>query len=111
MSHNITTEEQLPSLFGDVGEASRAKETQSLHPLYQQWINSSPFAVLATVGPEGLDTSPRGYPAPLVRIVNDKTILLPERRGNNFLNNLGTSRGGGFSYPKCGRTARIRLGL
>ena len=88
MSYTITTEDQLAALFGEVAPASRAKETQSLHPVYQQWINSSPFAVLATVGPGGLDTSPRGDPASLVRIVNDKTILLPERRGNNRIDGL-----------------------
>ena len=80
MSDIIGTIEQLESLFGPVGEASIAKETTVLHPIYQQWINASPFAVLATVGSGGLDVSPRGDPVPLVRIVNEITILLPERR-------------------------------
>jgi PPOX class probable FMN-dependent enzyme len=88
MTHTITTEDQLASLFDVVGAASHLKEAESLHPVYQQWINSSPFAVLATVGPGGLDVSPRGDPIPLVRIVNDKTILLPERRGNNRVDGL-----------------------
>jgi len=88
MSDTISTVEQLESLFGAVGEASIAKETTVLHPIYQQWIAASPFAVLATVGSEGLDVSPRGDPAPLVRILNETTILLPERRGNNRLDGL-----------------------
>ena len=88
MPDTITTVEQLESLFGAVGEASIAKETAFLHPVYQEWIKSSPFAVLATIGLEGLDASPRGDPAPLVRILNDKTILLPERRGNNRVDGL-----------------------
>jgi len=88
MSDTISTVEQLESLFGAVGEASIAKETTVLHPIYQQWIAASPFAVLATVGSEGLDVSPRGDPAPLVRILNDTTILLPERRGNNRIDGL-----------------------
>lgn len=88
MTDTITTLEQLASLFGTVGEASIAKETAVLHPVYQEWIKASPFAVLATVGHGGLDVSPRGDPAPLVRIVNDKTILLPERRGNNRVDGL-----------------------
>lgn len=88
MSDTLSTVEQLESLFGAVGEASIAKETTVLHPIYQQWIAASPFAVLATVGSEGLDVSPRGDPAPLVRILNDTTILLPERRGNNRIDGL-----------------------
>ena len=88
MPHNITTEEQLASLFGTAGEGSIAKETSVLHPVYQEWIKASPFAVLATVGCGGLDVSPRGDPAPLVRIVNETTILLPERRGNNRVDGL-----------------------
>ena len=88
MSDIIGTIEQLESLFGPVGEASIAKETTVLHPIYQQWINASPFAVLATVGSGGLDVSPRGDPVPLVRIVNEKTILLPERRGHNRVDGM-----------------------
>ena len=88
MSDTIRTIEQIESLFGAVGEASIAKETTVLHPIYQQWIQASPFAVLATVGPQGLDVSPRGDPAPLVRILNETTILLPERRGNNRVDGL-----------------------
>jgi PPOX class probable FMN-dependent enzyme len=84
----ITTVEQLESLFGSVGEASNVKETAFLHPVYQEWIKASPFAVLATIGPKGLDASPRGDPASLIRILNDKTILLPERRGNNRVDGL-----------------------
>jgi PPOX class probable FMN-dependent enzyme len=60
----------------------------TLHPLYRQWIEASPFAVLTTVGPGGLDASPRGDVAPLVRIVDDHTLLLPERRGNNRIDGL-----------------------
>ena len=88
MSDTIRTIEQIESLFGSVGEASITKETTVLHPIYQQWIQVSPFAVLATVGPQGLDVSPRGDPAPLVRILNETTILLPERRGNNRVDGL-----------------------
>ena len=88
MPGTISTIEQLESLFGAVGDASLAKETTVLHPIYQQWIQASPFAVIATVGPGGLDVSPRGDPAPLVRILNESTILLPERRGNNRLDGL-----------------------
>jgi uncharacterized protein len=84
----INTTESLEALFGTVGEAAMRKEVETIHPKYQSWIEKSPFAVLATNGPDGLDTSPRGDPAPLVRIQDERTILLPERRGNNRIDSL-----------------------
>jgi predicted pyridoxine 5'-phosphate oxidase superfamily flavin-nucleotide-binding protein len=84
----VQTLADLEALFGEVGEASRRKEVATLHPVYRAWIERSPFAVLATSGPDGLDTSPRGDPAPLVRIQDEKTLLLPERRGNNRADGL-----------------------
>lgn len=84
----ITTIGRLEALFGAVGEASLRKEVPVLHPIYTAWIERSPFAVLATHGPNGLDTSPRGDPAPLVRVQDERTILLPERRGNNRIDSL-----------------------
>ncbi|MEY4006834.1 MAG: hypothetical protein RLZZ221_2930 [Verrucomicrobiota bacterium] len=51
-------------------------------------IAASPFMVLATAGPEGLDTSPRGDPAGFVQVVDDRTLLIPDRRGNNRADSL-----------------------
>jgi PPOX class probable FMN-dependent enzyme len=84
----IQTEDQLASLFDQAAEASIRKEVGFLHPVYRQWIELSPFAVVATSGPGGLDVSPRGDPAPLVRVVDEHTLLLPERRGNNRIDGL-----------------------
>ncbi len=84
----IETPEQLSALFGDPSANALRKETDHLHPIYQRWIQASGFAVLATSGPSGLDTSPRGDPVPLVRIIDDKTLLLPERKGNNRIDGL-----------------------
>lgn len=84
----VNTIEDLEILYDRVGEASLKKEVSTLHPTYKAWIEKSPFAVLATTGPSGLDTSPRGDPAPLVRIQDERTILLPERRGNNRIDSL-----------------------
>lgn len=78
----------LEALFGPVGEASTRKEVARLAPVYQRWIRASPFAVLATSGAGGLDASPRGDPAGLVTIQDDRTLLLPERRGNNRIDSL-----------------------
>ena len=84
----IETLEQLESLFGEVSAPSLRKEVNDLHPVYQQWIQASPFLVLATSGPDGLDASPRGDPAGLVHVQDAKTLLLPERRGNNRIDSL-----------------------
>jgi uncharacterized protein len=78
----------LQALFGPVGDASVRKEVSRLHPVYQRWIEASPFAVLATVGPDGLDASPRGDPPGLVSIQDEHTLLLPERAGNNRIDSL-----------------------
>jgi PPOX class probable FMN-dependent enzyme len=87
-SHTIATIDQLEALFGLVGEASRKKEVDHLHPGYQALIAASPFAVLATTGPGGLDASPRGDPPGFVLVQDEKTLLLPERRGNNRIDSL-----------------------
>lgn len=84
----VQTAEQLAALFGEVAAPSRHKEADFLHPVYQRWIAQSPFAVLATSGPAGLDASPRGDPASLVHIQDERTLLLPERRGNNRIDSL-----------------------
>jgi PPOX class probable FMN-dependent enzyme len=88
MTDAIETIEQLEALFGQPGEASLKKEVPYLHPSYQALIAASPFAVLATTGPGGLDASPRGDPPGFVAVQDEKTLLLPERRGNNRIDSL-----------------------
>ena len=68
--------------------ASTAKEVDRLIPAYQSLIAASPFVALATSGPEGLDCSPRGDSGPVVRIVDERTLALPDRRGNNRIDSL-----------------------
>jgi PPOX class probable FMN-dependent enzyme len=86
--HTITTIDALASLYGEVGEASLVKEAARITPEYRRWIEASPFAALATCGPEGLDCSPRGDEAGFVRIGDEKTLLIPDRRGNNRVDSL-----------------------
>lgn len=86
--HTIRNLEQLLALFGAPGEASLKKEVPFVHPQYRRWIEASPFAMLATSGPQGLDASPRGDPAGFVVVEDEKTLLLPERRGNNRVDSL-----------------------
>lgn len=87
-SHLITTSEQLQALFDAVGATSIKKEVPYIHPHYQTLIAASPFAVLATRGPDGLDASPRGDAPGFIVVEDEKTLLLPERRGNNRVDSL-----------------------
>ncbi|WEX75985.1 pyridoxamine 5'-phosphate oxidase family protein [Sinorhizobium numidicum] len=84
----IRTVEDLRELYGDTGEASIVKVTKALTAEYRRMIEASPFAALATVGPEGLDCSPRGDDCSVVRIADDETVLMPDWRGNNRVDSL-----------------------
>ncbi|MBZ9740580.1 MULTISPECIES: pyridoxamine 5'-phosphate oxidase family protein [unclassified Mesorhizobium] len=108
----ITTVEQLEALYGLPGEASVVKELDHVIPEYAAFIEASPFVALATSGPEGLDCSPRGDLAGFVRIVDPKTVMMPDRRGNNradsLKNIIGDPRVGLlFLVPGSGTTLRI----
>jgi PPOX class probable FMN-dependent enzyme len=64
------------------------KEISYISDDYRAFIEKSPFVVIATSGPEGLDCSPRGDPAGFVKVRDNKTVLVPDRRGNNRLDTL-----------------------
>ncbi|NGM49725.1 pyridoxamine 5'-phosphate oxidase family protein [Caulobacter sp. 602-2] len=68
--------------------ASTAKVSDRLTSDYRRLIEASPFLALATVGPEGLDCSPRGDAHGLVTIADERTLILPDRRGNNRIDSL-----------------------
>jgi len=84
----ISTIEELEALYGGPVEASLVKETDRVIPEYRAFIEAAPFAALATRGPEGLDCSPRGDGPGFVRVADEKTLLLPDRRGNNRIDSL-----------------------
>ncbi|MDP3548751.1 MAG: pyridoxamine 5'-phosphate oxidase family protein [Phreatobacter sp.] len=84
----IESEEALRALYGPAGEASLAKEVPALTPQYRALIEASPFCVLATSGPGGLDATPRGDPPGFIRVLDDKTLVIPDRRGNNRIDSL-----------------------
>jgi PPOX class probable FMN-dependent enzyme len=82
---------QLEAIYGGfdaIGEASTAKVTDRVTAQYRRLIEVSPFAALATSGPEGLDCSPRGDLPGFVRVHDDKTLMMPDRRGNNRVDSL-----------------------
>ncbi|ANC90530.1 pyridoxamine 5'-phosphate oxidase family protein [Azospirillum humicireducens] len=88
MSRPITDLAALESLYGEPVAASIAKEVPALTPGYRALIEASPFFVLATSGPDGLDASPRGDEPGFVRVADDRTLLIPDRRGNNRIDSL-----------------------
>lgn len=85
----VTSIEQLEALYTPApGPASMEKVTNRITPAYRRLIEASPFAALATVGPEGIDCSPRGDQPGFVRIHDDTTLMMPDRRGNNRIDSL-----------------------
>jgi uncharacterized protein len=83
--HLVTTIEQLEALYGEKNPGSVAKEIDHINDGYRQLIEASPFVAVATAGPEGLDCSPKGDAKGFVRILDDKTLAIPDRPGNNRL--------------------------
>ena len=84
----ISTIEDLEAIYGTPVETSLVKETQAIIPQYRAMIDASPFVALATSGPEGLDCSPRGDMAGFVRVHDEKTVMIPDRKGNNRVDSL-----------------------
>ncbi len=110
--HRITDLAMLEDLYGPASEASLAKEVDFVHALYRPFIEKAPFMVMATCGPGGLDTSPRGDPAGFVVIEDEKTLLIPDRRGNNRTDSLRNLMADPrisliFLVPGVGETLRV----
>jgi hypothetical protein len=84
----IATIEQLEAIYGQPNEASTVKVADRITAQYRVLIDKSPFAALATSGPEGLDCSPRGDMPGFVRVHDEKTLMMPDRRGNNRVDSL-----------------------
>jgi len=84
----INTISELEAIYGQPGEASTVKVADRITAEYRALLEASPFAILATAGPEGLDCSPRGDARGFVRLRDNCTLLLPDRRGNNRVDSL-----------------------
>src|SRR6187549_3374370 len=88
-NHIISTLAELEALFPDeVYPPAKVKETDRITKAYQALIEASPFCAMATSGPGGLDCSPRGDPKGFVRVIDEKTVVVPDRRGNNRIDSL-----------------------
>jgi PPOX class probable FMN-dependent enzyme len=102
----------LRSLYGEPMEPAIAKEVDHVHPHYRAMIEASPFMVMATSGPDGLDVSPRGDPAGFVVVEDARTLLIPDRRGNNRTDSLSNLIADPriallFLIPGVGETLRV----
>ena len=110
--HRITDVAALERIYGKPAGAAVAKEIDYLHPHYQRMIAASPFVVLATNGPAGVDTSPRGDAPGFVAVEDEKTLLLPDRPGNNRIDSLRNILADPhiallFLIPGIGETLRV----
>ena len=86
--HRVATLEALAALYGEPYGPAIVKEVDHINRHYRKFIEAAPFFVLATCGPEGLDCSPRGDAPGFVRVADEKTLLIPDRRGNNRIDSL-----------------------
>jgi PPOX class probable FMN-dependent enzyme len=111
--HLITTTAQLEAVFSEPPLANAlVKEIDHVNATYRALIEASPFFALATSGPDGLDCSPRGDPAGFVRVADERTLLIPDRRGNNRIDSWRNIVRDPrvalmFMIPGCGEVIRV----
>ncbi len=111
-THQVTSLEALAALYDAPVGASLTKEIDRINAPYRALIEAAPFFALATAGPEGLDCSPRGDAPGFVRVADEKTLLIPDRRGNNRIDSLRNIVRDPrvallFLIPGCGETLRV----
>jgi len=108
----ISSTEELEAVYGSPVPAAVLKELDHVNDDYRRFVELSPFVVLATAGPDGLDCSPRGDAAGFVRVVDPRTLQIPDRRGNNRVDSLRNivrdpRVGLLFLVPGVGETLRV----
>lgn len=87
-SHLVATIEQLEAIYGMPQGASVAKEVDHIAPAYRRLIEAAPFVAIATGDGQSFDCSPKGDAPGFVRVVDDKTLAIPDRPGNNRIDGL-----------------------
>ena len=111
-AHRVASEDELVALYGSPAPTSLAKVVPALNAHYRALIAASPFCILASVGPNGLDASPRGDEPGFVRVLDEQTLALPDRRGNNRIDTLRNIVRDPrvallFMIPGCNETLRV----
>lgn len=85
----ITDEARLREIVSEPSAAIRDKARERVDPVTAEFLAASPFFLLSTIGPDGLDVSPRGDPAGSVLVLDDgAAIAFPDRRGNHKLDSM-----------------------
>lgn len=84
----IKSVEELQALYGAPMSSAIVKEIDHLSDHYRAFVEKAPFVIVATAGPEGLDCSPRGDAPGFVRVEDARSVLVPDRRGNNRIDAL-----------------------
>src|SRR5215467_8774531 len=110
--HLVTSIEALESIYGVPSGPAVVKEIDHINADYRAFIEAAPFCAMATSGPDGLDCTPRGDPPGFVRVRDEKTLLIPDRRGNNRIDSLRNLIVDPrisllFLIPGCGETIRV----
>jgi hypothetical protein len=110
--HIVTGVEALERLYGVPFGPSIAKEADRITLHYRAFIEAAPFFAFASSGPDGMDCSPRGDAPGFVRVADEKTLLIPDRRGNNRIDTLRNILHDPhvallFLIPGCGETIRV----
>jgi PPOX class probable FMN-dependent enzyme len=108
----IQSQETLHDLYGDANERAAKKQMDKLDKHSRHFISLSPFFVLATSGPNGTDASPRGDAPGFVTVVDDHTLIVPDRMGNNRVDSMSNivenpNVGLLFLLPGMSETLRI----
>ena len=112
MSHTLKTVADLEAVYGAPNPRSLLKEIDHLNADYRAFVEASPFIVLSSVGAQGTDASPKGDAPGFVRILNERLLAIPDRPGNNRIDNLRNIVEDGrvsvlFIVPGAGETLRV----
>ena len=112
MSHTLKTVADLETVYGTPNPRSVLKEIDHLNADYRAFVEASPFIVLSSVGEQGTDASPKGDAPGFVRILDERTLVIPDRPGNNRIDNLRNIVEDGrvsvlFIVPGAGETLRV----
>jgi len=113
VTETITSETELRDVIGSTTPVVQSKISDRLNDLTRQFVERSPFMLLATSSTDGTcDVSPRGDPAGFVSILDEKTLLVPERPGNKLADSLrnvldNPHVGLLFLIPGVGDTLRV----
>ncbi|CAJ0692170.1 pyridoxamine 5'-phosphate oxidase family protein [Ralstonia holmesii] len=112
MPHTLKTVADLEAVYGAPNPRSLLKEIDHLNADYRAFVEASPFIVLSSVGAQGTDASPKGDAPGFVRILNERLLAIPDRPGNNRIDNLRNIVEDGrvsvlFIVPGVGETLRV----